>query len=476
MNPLNYLNIGVGGTFLSPSECRTSPTDVDGLLAYLAGKGTKRLCFYFHGGLVNETTALTGAAAIEPFYTASGVHALFVAWQTGLGETMQRNLGDLAKTELFLKLLKIAFKGAARKLWLDPTSKGGSAGVDDAMVEAELAKEEPFADFAPTPLDTTTKGGGTEPDNDDDVLSQEIQAETEMEMAADPDWDRILADPEQTRYLDPDIRGEVAINATAKGAGLAVAFYAGKAIFNVCKRYYTKRHHDFAPTVVEEILRVGFLADLGATVWNDMKRSAGDMWKPNDGLSGDQQHVGRYLLDLLPAYFESGLEIDLVGHSAGSIAICKMLEAAASAGIALPVRNIIFLAPACTADLFWNGIASHRERFQRFRMFTMQDLYEKQDHLLGRFYPRSLLYLVSGILENAPDCPLAGLERHLIGREPYGSNVLRGVHDFLYEPGTGRLVFSVTSGTPEGLRCSAVHHGGFGEDKLTLESIGVLLR
>jgi hypothetical protein len=473
---LQYVSIGVDGTFYSPGAYRTSPEDVEALLQHVLKTGVKRLSLYFHGGLVGETAAMASAAVIAPAYATAGVHPLMIIWQTGLGETIQRNLTDLATTELFVKLLKVGLKRAAKLLGIDVDSKGAATEMDDATIDAELAKDEPFADFGTTQPDRTARGGLSN-DLPEDIQLEQIQAEVEEDLAVDPDLERLLGDPQQTTCLDPDIRAAVSAGASAKGGFLlALAPYLAKAVFNVGRRYWKKRHHDFEPTVIEEILRVAFLANLGTTIWNDMKHSAGDMWKSNDGLFGERQHAGRYLLDRLPALAQNGVEFDLIGHSAGSIAICKLLEAAASGGIALPVRNIVFLAPACTGDLFWNEIASRPERFQRFRMFTMQDRYEKQDRLLSRFYPRSLLFLVSGILESEPDCPLAGLERHLSGNEPYSSNVLQGVHRFLYAPGADRLILSVTSGAPEGLRCSAIHHGGFGEDARVLESIQYLLR
>ena len=51
-----------------------------------------------------------------------------------------------------------------------------------------------------------------------------------------------------------------------------------------------------------------------------------------------------------------------------------------------------------------------------------------------------------------------------------------GVRRFLYEPGSDRLVLSVASGTGDGLRSSAIHHGGFAEDPQALESVGHILR
>src|SRR3712207_8891098 len=53
---------------------------------------------------------------------------------------------------------------------------------------------------------------------------------------------------------------------------------------------------------------------------------------------------------------------------------------------------------------------------------TMSDELEKADAVAGAVYPRSLLYLVSGVLEAAktgtvPDAPILGMQRFLEDRK-----------------------------------------------------------
>jgi hypothetical protein len=473
--PLNYLSIGTEGTFLTSGAHPSSPDDVDALVDHLRQRGTKRLALYFHGGLVPGDAAMKSAAALEPDFTSAGVHPLMFIWHTGLGETLRGNLTGLAATDLFKLLLKIALKRAAKHLGIDRDAKGAPVDLTDAAIEAELAKDEPFAGFAPSQPDASARGGATGAGSDK-LLLEQIQAEIEEDLA-DSDAEKHLSDPKQAARLDPPLKAAVSSALESRGAiVVTVATYLGPAVFRVVKRYWQHRQHDFVPTVVEELLRVAFLANLGATLWGDMRRSAAGMWKSNGAASIAPQHAGRFLLDRLPALIAAGLELDLIGHSAGSIAICEMLQAAASAGIALPVRNIILVAPAVTAKMLWDEIASRPERCRRFRMFTMSDAYETRDHLVRGVYPRSLLYLISGILEAEADCPIAGLERHLTGRDPYAGSALEGLHRFLYEPGANRLVLSVASAGGGGLRASATEHGGFAHDPLVRESIGHLLR
>jgi len=75
--------------------------------------------------------------------------------------------------------------------------------------------------------------------------------------------------------------------------------------------------------------------------------------------------------------------------------------------------DVIFLAPAVTYDQFDATLANHQSRIAHFRSFGMTDDWEIADRLLPVVYPRSLLYFVSGLLEETIDEPLVGMERFL---------------------------------------------------------------
>src|SRR5205814_1131138 len=76
-----------------------------------------------------------------------------------------------------------------------------------------------------------------------------------------------------------------------------------------------------------------------------------------------------------------------------------------------PFEHVVFLAPACTFDDFASVAARHAEMWETFRLFAMTDDAERADALVPAIYPRSLLYLVSGVLESNAAEPLVGLER-----------------------------------------------------------------
>jgi len=251
-------------------------------------------------------------------------------------------------------------------------------------------------------------------------------------------------------------------------------------IFKVIKRFTSGRDHGFYPTVVEEILREIYIADIGTWIWGDMKNKAQIMWQPDDeGTEPLSQHAGAYFLKQLKIFADSqpGVTIDLVGHSAGAIVICYFLDAFKNAGTKATIRNTIFMAPACRSDLFHQTVVEPGTDVGNFRMFTMSDHYECLDRCVPFIYTRSLLYMISGILEPGEfDAYILGMQRYLSGKAPYADPKLQQIITFMGSA-TNRTVFAVTDPLPdEGLRCLAEHHGGFADASvLTIESIVYIL-
>jgi hypothetical protein len=111
-------------------------------------------------------------------------------------------------------------------------------------------------------------------------------------------------------------------------------------------------------------------------------------------------------------------------------------------------------------------------------MFTMDDDAERADHLVGPAYPRSLLYLVSGVVERDEQgasavVPVIGMNRYR-GAVYAGRPGLTSGREFLTDD---RVVLSPSPpDAPDGRRAGARSHGAFDDDPLVLESIGHLLR
>jgi hypothetical protein len=105
-------------------------------------------------------------------------------------------------------------------------------------------------------------------------------------------------------------------------------------------------------------------------------------------------------------------QVTLVGHSAGSIYISRLLK---ELDTAMPPDfefNIVFIAPACTFAVFADALKVGGKRISGLRIFGMGNEREMKDAIAGPLYPASLLYFVSGIVEDERDMPLLGMERY----------------------------------------------------------------
>ncbi len=58
--------------------------------------GHKNIAIYVHGGLNDEATAIARARRMGPWFTANGIHPLFIVWRTGILES----LGQIAQDEV----------------------------------------------------------------------------------------------------------------------------------------------------------------------------------------------------------------------------------------------------------------------------------------------------------------------------------------------------------------------------------------
>ncbi len=218
------------------------------------------------------------------------------------------------------------------------------------------------------------------------------------------------------------------------------------------------------------------MADFGRWVWDGMKATAQKMWASNHDLSGEALHGGRYFLEKLSEYRQKHeVLVDLVGHSAGAIVIGNCLKTIADNNLSLPIRNIIFLAPACTIDLLHDEIIAKPERYQHFRMFTMMDRYEMEDRLVPYVYTRSLLYFISGVLEDEADKPIAGLDHHTQSNAPFAGRWINDISTFLRND--HHLVLSVTGpNSQQGLQSASKSHPDFDNDPETLESLKAITK
>ena len=101
----------------------------------------------------------------------------------------------------------------------------------------------------------------------------------------------------------------------------------------------------------------------------------------------------------------------------------------------------------------------------------MMDEVEKKDHLVPFIYTRSLLYFISGVLEEEVDAPIAGMHRFWAGTKPFDDAYLVDTQNWLKAGGKNRSVLSGTTGDNAGLESKSVTHGGFDDDDATRKSL-----
>lgn len=474
-DPLNFINVGPSGTFTPSGDYTTTAAQIDQLIEHLEANDAARLALHFHGGLIAEEKGAAIAARMAPVFDSPEVHPVTFVWETGLGETLRNNISTITSTKLYGKLVEVTAKMVGDRIGGNLGGRGPGGTLEPEELEDGLREDDPLGRF-----DDSFRSNAARIDETLLDSEEELEALFEEELDADEELAVLVADEaERTELFDPDRGAEIDEELAPDGRSVVSMFVVARALaritLRVIGRLRNKRDHGVYPTIFEETVRELYLADAGRWVWSGMKQAAHSMWLPNTDLEGNDRHVGTYFLEGLAELQERrDLQVDLIGHSAGSVAICHLLAANDLMGMGVAFRNLIFLAPAVRTDLFYNEVVSHQDRFEEFRMFTMDDENEGRDRLMGRAYPRSLLYLISGILETEPDATILGMQRHVSGEEPYQDGELRAVAQFVNAP--TRSVWSVTGGdAPRGFRTESRRHGDFDEDPATRDSLRAIV-
>lgn len=451
-----------------------------------AAAASERVVIHVHGGLVGTDRGMAIAARLTPEYQRAGAYPVFFVWSSGLLETITGNLREILLEDLGRRLLRWLLRYTVGML---SDRAGGRAGTEltlpyEMEVNAELrardSGHEPYAGLraradlppvGPSEREQFEQAVGT-----DDELAAELAAVLAGRHDSGGTRSATAARPVRT-LMSPDVLAEIDPGGGAGERGLvSTALLAKKAaaVFGaVVARFRAGTDHGVYPTVVEELLREFYLANCGAAVWAAMKRDTADTFIAD----GKDRGGALFLRELRAATGRP--ELSVVGHSTGAVFIDHLLDALAAGEGDLRLRNVVMLAPACTFDHL-AGALRHEQLVDRFRLFTMDDASECKDHLVPGLYPRSLLYLVSGVLERdaggaSAVVPVAGLQRYHTGERFAAIASVRTVRDYLgKEP--DRLVWSPSP--PDalaGLRARASSHGGFDDDPDVLDSIRVLV-
>lgn len=217
----------------------------------------------------------------------------------------------------------------------------------------------------------------------------------------------------------------------------------------------------------------------GKAAWSEMKENA---LLATVGKDGGARIVADALAKLVS---EQGVELHVVGHSAGSILHAPLLQYLSSVGairsgplagaglkgLGLPVASCSLWAPACTVALFKETYLPvlQSRKVGRFSLFTLTDKAEQDDNC-ARIYNKSLLYLVSHAFEEKARIPLIrpdgeailGMAKSIEQDADLSALFGSGKADWVSAPNNEPIGSAVAS--------AARHHGDFDNDEATVRA------
>lgn len=468
----SQIHVGPKGSFERTGKHSTSPAQLTKIVKEIANSNKRSLVVYFHGGLVGESSGMNSAIRVNQAIQHEDHYVISFIWETGLLEVLRDNLDDIFSSSQGARLLKWVIRAVSKRLAFGTLKGGTGNGISIDDIEHELKTRRPF-DVFDSNTKQLTKSRSTALDFEEDRETFELEIAHEIEQY---EFEEKQTLDEWYESKPHNVESDFSKNRTAareKGFGyLWIARAVVKLAWSVIKRYRKGTEHGLHATVVEEICRQYYISDAGQWVWGRMKEKAQIMWE-NGKVGGE---FIRLLTELVPSQ-----EVHLIGHSAGSICISHLLNKNEQRKKKLNIVNLFLLAPAARMDLFDEAIVhpsiSRNQRFQGFRMYTMDDDTELDDNLvksIPQLYPSSLLYFISGVLEAEADSPLSGLVRHQANNDIYNEPMFKRVKAFLAVK--NRLVTSPSAdGAADGLNSKAISHGAFDDDEPTLQSIKLCL-
>ncbi len=504
--------------------------------------GKRRMVLHFHGGLVPFSAGVENANSLSPFYTETGTDAypVFFIWESGPLETVCNNLHEIAQEAIFQQFIRKVLEFALKKLGSAADTRGeGTDSGDGLEVKKQVyawfsgtTETPPFAAYtllsevAARSADLLTEDG----------YQDEVQANLELDDDFIATVEAVAAGimPVDTTRSATGMHTWAAESTAMSSAALSdcftlpqegqrgflnwpkIAAFIVKLVIRVVKRYLAGRDHGLYATVEEEVLHTCYLAKLARTFqWNLMKQDTHDAFNPLPTDPAASVPAGSAFLRELACLIrqmqeanEPLPELTLVGHSAGAIFISHFLKAVAAIDRStdrsvpkLPAEvqfGIILLAPAVDFTVFRHAIESCPRRIAGVRIFTMNDTFEQANPMaydvpaLRRYarwiYPHSLLYCISGVLEETADWPILGMERFYLKDNVFDEAHFPDVHWarqlFKWPTSVGRLsnlpfparvVLSKATGLA-GACCQASTHGTFDQDAPTLQSVQWLIQ
>ncbi len=456
--------------------------------SHIATTKPSGLVIYLHGGLVSRETGEAAASTLNPLFVGSGASPLFLIWETGVTEVIDQNVTEIFNEEIFKRIVRRVTQFVKGKL--DKSTATGFA-IAKSVVDLPLPRE----DLIKTELDKAAQGDQMFADvaldqfPSDDKLSPDEEQQIRAEIESDGALELLAQQIANSRQIlsevaarditargsikslmSPEVLDDIApVEEGSKGL-LSMAMLAKHVVVvvgAVIWRFAKRRDHGIYLTIVEEISREFYARNAGKFLWDGIKNEVDEAF----GIENDCG--GTALVKALTELWTNGVkpQVTLVGHSAGAIYVSRLLK---ELNAKLPADfkvNVIFIAPACTFPIFAEALDAAGHRVAGLRIFGMADRLELEDAIAGRLYPASLLYFVSGVLENERDMPLLGMQRYYA--PPYegvGFEAIALVRAF--SPLTRKNAFvwaEVSEG--DGANCDMTSHGGWIQEPATRASV-----
>jgi hypothetical protein len=522
----HVLNLSAGGQLHNSGAVYTPATQLSQIFTGFAESGLQSMTIFFHGGLVAEGEARDFAKSFfKKVQEEFGSYPVFVIWESGPLESIQSAMLDIfSNSPLFLKISQKLMKHVGRKLNREAVAMESASATEAALARdslQEAMENETLPAVDPDRLSALDPSPGMQISPASQAEVAALEADLATDLVANEALQAVLAElakaaPEsavaggapgtptvesnhRTAFLSPKILAELQKSATTgeaeSEAELALTpaslwVFVGRIFVAVIDRFSSGTDHGFEGTILEEMYRQLYADKVGRFLWDEMKENARDAYAANPtldpgGMPTDDFRGGTLFLTLLKEYLDGHdpFELNLIGHSAGCIHICHFVERAAKIlGPKLALKSVTFTAPACNFATFYDSLMPHAAAIKTLRIFVMKDELERKDPLVKSvrlLYPHSLLYLVSGLLEERADTPLIGLARHLQRQVAAGDLIGKAVQDFLASGQNNTLVFAATAAdaSPGAKAGFTSHYGMPGpmHDAQTLASMAVLI-
>jgi hypothetical protein len=430
---------------------RTSKEDLDAIFRQIEFSSKNTLVVHFHGGLVGLGNGVSSANWLNTIYSDGNTTPLFFIWESGWDEIIAQRMQQITAEKIFQQLQMRVTQFAKAKLDQSSTPDGIAAkGIGllhpdpDLKIFDELDKataatpSEPFAGLDPTGIPTGDELTPTELTQFQDAIKNDPVIRIETAAIANsleppttipgPSAKGIGVKASRYTLMSPAVLDDMRspVDGSKGVVSLSVVrIIAGavKILIRVIERFSRRRDHGLYRTVLEEVMREYYVSNAGKFLWDGMKQATVDAFSPDPAVYG-----GTAFLEALRDLDAKGKlpkRLILVGHSAGAIYIANLLQRAQTS---LPPHiqfDLIFIAPAVTFQLLNQTLSACPTRVRRLRIFGMDDQREIANALVPAvpfLYPASLLYFVSGVLEDEADKPLLGMQRFYSGVPPYDAS------------------------------------------------------